>query len=66
MAKKNNFYPTSGKWKIFNKHQYNMLKTLNFISKLYKIWLKTSHFREGKRKIPALSITSLFSKSDYD
>jgi uncharacterized membrane protein YqhA len=36
-----------------------MLKTLNFIRKLNKnkkkaIWLKTSHFREGKRKLPAL------------
>ena len=38
-----------------------MLKTLNFIRKLNKnkkkaIWLKTSHFREGKRKLPALGI----------
>jgi hypothetical protein len=36
-----------------------MLKMLNFIRKLNKnkkkaIWLKTSHFREGKRKLPAL------------
>ena len=44
---------------MFNKHQFKMLKTLNFIRKLNKnkkkaIWLKTSHFREGKRKLPAL------------
>jgi hypothetical protein len=68
MAKKIIFIPlpTSRKWEVFNKHQYNMLKTLNFIRKLNKkkkkaIWSKTSHFREGKRKLPALfSIRDLF------
>jgi hypothetical protein len=39
-----------------------MLKTLNFIRKLNKnkkkaIWLKTSHFRDGKGKLPALFMT---------
>jgi hypothetical protein len=50
----------SGKWEVFKKYQYYALKTLNFMRKLNKmkkktIWLKTSHFREGKRKLPALS-----------
>ncbi len=54
--------PTSEKWEFFNKHQYKMLKTLNFISKLNKnknevIWLKTFHSREVKRKLPALVLS---------
>ena len=47
-----------------------MLKKLNFIRILNKnkkkaIWLKTSHFREGKRKLPALVGTGMIFNQNY-
>jgi hypothetical protein len=47
-----------------------MLKKLNFIGILNKnkkkvIWLKTSLFREGKRKLPALVETGMIFNQNY-